>query len=281
MAGRRRTTVAARHATQPVGRTPRPVHLPASEGGHGLLQRPTASGHRRAKHAKRQRPQNSREAGSIPGRFLDRRDAGVQLAAKLKTYAGGQDVLVLSLPRGGTPVGYEVARALGAELDVLVVRKLGLPQQPELAMGAIASGGARYLNEAVLQDAGISKTMLRAVESLERLELERRERLYRGTRPAPRVRGRTIIVVDDGLATGASMRAALMAVRSLAPARLVAAVPVAPADAARRLGNAADDFVCVEGPRRFQSVGDFYHEFGQIPDAEVRALLERAYAAPA
>lgn len=217
----------------------------------------------------------------MPRRFLDRRDAGVQLAAKLKTYAGGQDVLVLALPRGGTPVGYEVARALGAELDVLVVRKLGLPQQPELAMGAIASGGARYLNEAVLQGAGISETMLRAVESLERLELERRERLYRRTRPTPRVRGRTIIVVDDGLATGASMRAALMAVRSLAPARLVAAVPVAPAAAARRLGDAADDLVCVESPRRFQSVGDFYHEFGQTPDAEVRALLERAYAAPA
>jgi putative phosphoribosyl transferase len=205
--------------------------------------------------------------------FHDRFDAGRQLAGILKAYAGRDDVIVLGLPRGGVPVAHEVATALGAPLDVLVVRKLGLPRQPELAMGAIASGGAMYLNEDVLRSIPVDEATVHAVERRERVELARRERLYRGKRSPPQVRGRTVIVVDDGLATGASMQAAVMALRSLRPARIVVAVPVAPADAIRRLDGVPDDFVCVLTASDFRAVGQFYRDFDQTTDAQVRQLL--------
>ena len=219
--------------------------------------------------------------------FLDRRDAGRKLAAKLEAYAGRDDVLVLALPRGGVPVAYEVARALGAPLDVLTVRKLGVPRQPELAMGAIASGGAMFINQNVLKAAGVSDAALHAVGARERAELERREKLYRGARPAPEIYGKTVIVVDDGMATGASMHAAVLALRSLQPAHLVVVVPMAPADAARRLGGLVDAFVCgltVEEFRfvcgltveEFRAVGQFYRDFEQVTDVQVRHLLDEA-----
>lgn len=209
-------------------------------------------------------------------RFRNRRDAGRQLAAKLEAYAGRSDVIVLALPRGGVPVGYEVAHALGVALDVLTVRKLGVPHQPELAMGAIASGGAMFLNDNVMRAAGVRETALHAVEAQERDELERREKLYRGARPALEIRGKTVIVVDDGMATGASMQAAVMALRSLQPARIVVAVPVAPAGAARRLDETADEFVCALASVEFFAVGQFYRDFDQTTDAEVRRLLDEA-----
>jgi putative phosphoribosyl transferase len=208
--------------------------------------------------------------------FRDRRDAGRQLARKLEAYAGREEVLVLALPRGGVPVGYEVAHALGVAFDVLTVRKLGVPQQPELAAGAIASGGAVFLNQRVLREAGVSAAALTAIEARERAELERREKLYRGMRPPPDVRGRTVIVVDDGMATGASMQAAVMALRSLLPARIVAAVPVAPADAVGRMDETADEFACVVTSVAFYAVGQFYRDFEQVTDAEVRDLLDKA-----
>lgn len=213
--------------------------------------------------------------------FHDRRDAGRQLAACLLPFSGRSTVLVLALPRGGVPVGYEVARALGVQLDVLVVRRLGVPEHPELAMGAIASGGARYLNEDALRYAGTDTATMRALEVTERAELQRREQLYRGIRPAPEVRGRTVIVVDDGIATGASMRMAAVAVRSLEPAWIVAAVPVAPRDAEERLGDAADEIECVLRPGRFYAVAQFYQHFEQTTDEEVRLLLERPWKMPA
>lgn len=209
-------------------------------------------------------------------RFLDRRDAGRQLAAKLEAYAGRDDVLVLALPRGGVPVGYEVAHALGAPLDVLTVRKLGVPRQPELAMGAIASGGAVFLNEGVLRAAGVGDAVLHAVEKRERVELERRERLYRGARAALQVRGKTVVLVDDGMATGASMQAGVMALRSLQPARIVVAVPVAPAAAAERMDAVADEFVRVLTEVEFYAVGQFYRDFEQVTDEQVRELLDEA-----
>jgi putative phosphoribosyl transferase len=182
---------------------------------------------------------------------------------------------VLGLPRGGVPVAAEVARALGAELDVLVVRKLGLPWQPELAMGAIASGGAQVLNQEVLQLAAVDDAAFQAVLAREREELARRERLFRGQRPPVDVAGRTVIVVDDGVATGATLRAGLAAMRMLKPARLVAAVPVAPPDTLALLADEADEVVCLSSPVDFLAVGTAYRDFDQTGDAEVRALLEQ------
>jgi predicted phosphoribosyltransferase len=212
----------------------------------------------------------------IEGRFRDRIDAGRQLAERLSSYAGRPDVIVLGLPRGGIPVAYEVARALGAPLDVFVVRKLGWPMQPELAMGAIASGGVLVLNEDVIEMVGAGPELIESVAEEERRELARREREYRGDRPPPPIRGRTVILVDDGLATGSTMRAAARAVRKQDPARLVIAVPVGAPETCESLRAEADEVVCVLQPPFFQAVGLWYDRFEQTTDAEVRRLLEDA-----
>jgi putative phosphoribosyl transferase len=209
----------------------------------------------------------------MENRFKDRYDAGRRLAEALKSYGGRQDVIVLALPRGGVPVGYEVARALGAVLDILIVRKLGVPSQPELAMGAIASGGALYINEEIVSLAGVSPRDIKTVLEKERHELARREALYRGLHPGIQIEGRTVIIVDDGIATGATMHAAIMALRSNKPARIVVAVPVCPAEAATRFKGLADDFVCVLMPEPFGAVGQFYEWFDQTSDDEVRNLF--------
>jgi predicted phosphoribosyltransferase/predicted alpha/beta-hydrolase family hydrolase len=209
-------------------------------------------------------------------RFRDRRDAGRALAARLSAYAGRPDAVVLALPRGGVPVAYEVARALGAPLDAFLVRKLGAPGAPELAMGAVATGGARVVNDDVIAHLGISQGMIEAVEREERRELERRVRLYRGDRPFPDVHGRTVILVDDGLATGASMRVAVAAVRGLGPARVVVAVPVAAPEVCAAFERVADEVVCAHAPAFFQSVGQWYDDFNQTGDDEVRTLLASA-----
>jgi predicted phosphoribosyltransferase len=203
-------------------------------------------------------------------RFRDRRDAGRQLAAELDEYAGRPDVLVLALPRGGVPVGFEVARALRSPLDVFLVRKLGVPGHEELAMGAIASGGVRVLNESVLRMVPVAPERVDAVARREQAELERRERSYRGDQTPPEVRGRTVILVDDGLATGASMRAAAAALRRMGPARLVVAVPVAARETCHELRADVDDLVCALTPEPFYAVGLWYDDFAQTTDAEVQ-----------
>ena len=215
---------------------------------------------------------------AMDSRFEDRFAAGRALARALHAYAAQRDVLVLALPRGGVPVAFEVARALGAELDVLIVRKLGVPHQPELALGAISSGNALYLNRDLIALTGVTKAEIESVLEAEREELARRELLYRGSRPPVRVEGRTVIVVDDGIATGASMHAALLALRSKRPARIVVAVPVAPAQTQERLGAATDVFISVMTPEPFYAVGQFYERFDQTSDEEVRTLLERSRA---
>lgn len=208
--------------------------------------------------------------------FEDRRAAGRALATHLATHAGREGLLVLGLPRGGVPVAWEVARALGAELDVMVVRKLGVPWFPELAMGAVASGDARVMNEDVVASAAVSERELQQVIERELTELRRRERLYRGDRPPLEVKGRPVVLVDDGVATGASMRAAVAAVRSLDPACVIVAVPVAPHDAPRLFAGVADAFVAVYLPPDFDAVGRWYLDFSQTTDEEVRALLADA-----
>ncbi len=205
--------------------------------------------------------------------FDDRRDAGRRLGERLARYEGRPDVLVLALPRGGVPVGFEVAAALGAALDVFLVRKLGLPGNEEYAMGAIASGGVRVVDEAVVRTAGIPGSVLARIVEKEERELRRRERLYRGDLPPLEVAGRTVILVDDGLATGASMRAAIEAVRDLGASRIVAAVPVGPREAVETLSRAADEVVCLTTPEPFLAVGRFYRDFDQTTDGEVIDLL--------
>ena len=212
----------------------------------------------------------------MTSRFRDRQDAGRRLAEKLTAYAGRPDVIVLALPRGGVPVAYEVARALGAPLDVYLVRKLGVPGQEELAMGAIATGGVVVLNEPVVRGLGIPRDVIDAVTAWQQGEMERRERLYRGEAQPPDVRGRTVILVDDGLATGATMRAAVAALRKQQPARIVVAVPTAPPETCEELRTEADDVVCATTPQPFQSVGLWYEDFSQTTDDEVRELLARA-----
>src|SRR5207245_3956450 len=194
-------------------------------------------------------------------RVRGRADAGRRLAEKLTAYADLSDVLVLALPRGGVPVGFEVARALGAPLDVFLVRKLGVPGQEELAMGAVATGGVRVLNEQVVGALGIPPSVIEAVAAWQQQELVRRERLYRGDRPPPDVRGRTVILVDDGLATGSTMRAALAALRRQQPARLVVAVPTAAPATCDGLRAEAGDVVCATTPEPFDSVGLWYEDF--------------------
>ncbi len=212
-------------------------------------------------------------------RFHDRVEAGRLLASELPQYAGRSDVLVLALPRGGVPVGYEVARALDAPLDVFVVRKLGVPGQPELAMGAIASGGIRVLNDEVVEMLGISSRAIEAVAVREQQELQRREQLYRGDRPAPELAGRVVILVDDGVATGSTMRAAVQALRKARASRTVVAVPVGAPETCRTLASEADEVVCTRMPEWFSAVGLWYEDFAQTSDEEVRDLLERAAAA--
>src|SRR2546421_1153509 len=209
--------------------------------------------------------------------FRDRTDAGRQLSARLTRYANRNDVLVLALPRGGMPVAYEVAKELKAPLDVFLVRKLGVPGYEELAMGAIASGGVRVVNEDVVQHLGIAPEVIDAVAAREQGELERRERAYRDERPAPDVRGRTVILVDDGLATGSTMRAAALALRQKGPARVVVAVPVASREACEEFRGEVDDVVCAATPEPFMGVGRWYEDFSQTTDEEVRSLLARPH----
>jgi len=209
-------------------------------------------------------------------RFRDRFHAGRRLAAALAPYAGRPNLLVLALPRGGVPVGYEIARALPAPLDVMLVRKLGVPGHEELAMGAIASGGIRVLSEDVISAFNISDRVIATVAANEEEELGRRERAYRDHRPPLEVRGRTVILVDDGLATGATMRAAAAALRAQHPERLVVAVPVAPSETCATLRSEVDDVVCAHAPEPFFAVGNWYDDFSQISDAEVRDLLRAA-----
>ncbi|MDQ3396479.1 MAG: phosphoribosyltransferase [Deinococcota bacterium] len=209
-------------------------------------------------------------------RFKNREEAGQKLATLLSRYAGRRDVLVLALPRGGVPVAYELVRELGVPLDVFVVRKLGAPGHEELAMGAIATGGVRVLNEDVVRGLGVPEKTVEAVAASELKELQRREKRYRGVRPAPDVRGRTVILVDDGLATGATMRAAVMALKEQGPAQLVVAVPVAAAETCAAFRAEVDEVVCVETPQPFYGVGMWYEDFSQTTDEEVRDLLSRA-----
>jgi len=209
-------------------------------------------------------------------RFRDRRDAGRQLAAALQSMAGVPGVLVLALPRGGVPVAYEVALALGAPLDLFLVRKLGVPGQEELAMGAIAEGDVRVLNREVIQPLGIPQHVIDRVATEERAELARRGRLYRGGAPPPAIRGQTVLLVDDGLATGATMAAAVAGVRAQEPSRVVVAVPVAARETIERMQEIADDCVSVLLPRSFGGVGQWYEDFDQTSDDEVRSLLDAA-----
>jgi putative phosphoribosyl transferase len=210
--------------------------------------------------------------------FDNRTQAGRALARQLSSYANRPEVLVLALPRGGVPVGYEVAHALNAPLDVLIVRKLGLPSHPEFAIGAIASGGVRVLNQNVLRLLHLDEATVEQITRSEQRELERREQLYRGERPAPEVRGRTVILVDDGLATGQTMLAAIKALKTRRPQRLVVAVPTAAADTCEDLRAEADEVICATTPEPFRAVGLWYEDFSQTSDEEVRELLARAQA---
>ena len=208
--------------------------------------------------------------------FRDRSEAGQSLAQELGAYTGHDDVIVLALPRGGVPVGFEVARALQAPLDVFVVRKLGVPGHEELAMGAIASGGVLVIEPGVIEDLAIPPDVVTDVAAREEQERLRREREYRGDRPEPDVQDRTIILVDDGLATGSTMRAAVAALRKLHPAKIIVAVPVAAPAACADLASEVDEIVCARTPEPFRSVGSWYLDFSQTTDDEVRDLLARA-----
>jgi predicted phosphoribosyltransferase len=210
--------------------------------------------------------------------FQDRAEAGRMLADRLTKYSGSPDAVVLALPRGGVPVGFQVARSLGAPLEVLSVRKLGVPGREELAMGAIASDGTQVINQTVVGELGISEDTLQAVAAAEHQELERRERTYRGQRPRPELTGKVVLVVDDGLATGATMWAAVAAIRRPRPARVVVAVPVAAASICQALEQAADEVICATTPALFVAVGQAYRDFGQTTDEEVCALLDAARA---
>jgi len=210
--------------------------------------------------------------------FANRTEAGRILAQYLTKYADRDDVVVLGAPRGGIPVAFEVAKALGVPLDILVLRKLGVPGYEELAFGAVASGGACILDQNTIEAFGLTGLDIQRVIRTEQKELERREQAYRGTRPPLSVNGFTVILVDDGIATGSSMLAAIQALREMKPAGLVLAVPVAPITTCNRLKSEVDELVCVEAPKLFHGVGQFYDDFSQVSDAEVTGLLERASA---
>jgi putative phosphoribosyl transferase len=209
--------------------------------------------------------------------YRDRTDAGARLAARLQRYAG-QDVLVLGIPRGGVPVAAEVARGLDAELDVVVARKLGAPISPELAIGAVTANGGRFLNDGLIRDLGVPASYLERVTAEQRADAQQREARFRGDHPAPRVRDRVVLVVDDGLATGATMRAAVRSVRQQQPAWLVVAVPVGSPEACAALRAEADELVCLHAPAAFWAVGFYYDHFAPTEDAEVQRLLQEAYA---
>lgn len=211
--------------------------------------------------------------------FRDREQAGQLLAHALDHYRGNKDLLVLGLPRGGVPVAREVAQHLNAPLDVLIVRKLGVPWQPELALGAVATGGVVVFNDSVLSHVSVSDRDLRLIAEREWRELKRREGVYRGLVPEPQVAGKTVILVDDGIATGSTMRAGVKALRSQGPARIVVAVPVAPSSTVRSLLAEADEVVCLQTPEDFGAVGSWYRNFSQLTDQEVRALLGPAHRA--
>jgi predicted phosphoribosyltransferase len=212
--------------------------------------------------------------------FEDRKDAGAQLARRLARFSG-TNPLILGIPRGGVPVAAEIARRLEGELDVIVARKLGSPVSPELAIGAVTANGGRFLNDEIIQQLQVSDSYIEDVTRTERAEARRREARFRGQRPPPLVRGRTVILVDDGLATGATMRAAVRSVRSGSPARLIVAVPVGSRPACAALRSDVDELVCVDEPEFFGAVGSFYQDFGQTDDAEVERLLrESATTAP-
>jgi predicted phosphoribosyltransferase len=213
----------------------------------------------------------------MPLPYKDRTEAAGQLVDLLQPYASGPHGLILALPRGGVPVAYEIARRLHLELDLMLVRKLGVPGHAELAMGAIAPGGTLVLNEEVIRGLAISDEAIDRVAAAELQELRRRERTYRGERPAPRVQGRRVILVDDGLATGATMRAAVAVVRHQQPAEVVVAVPVAPPDTVAALRQAADVVICPATPEPFLGIGRWYEDFAQVTDEDVRALLARAW----
>lgn len=208
--------------------------------------------------------------------FRNRQEAGRALAQELQHYAGRNDVVILALPRGGVPVAYEIAQALRAPLDVLIVRKLGVPGREELAMGAIASGGIRVLHDAVIQAFGLPKEVIEQVTQKEEHELRRREQIYRGHSTPPDITGRIVVLVDDGLATGSTMRAAIAAVRQQQPARIVVAVPVASQETCEELRKEADEVHCTVTPTMFFGVGQFYEDFSQTTDEEVRLFLHRA-----
>jgi putative phosphoribosyl transferase len=208
--------------------------------------------------------------------FSNRTEAGRLLAEKLVKYADRTDVIVLGLPRGGVPVAYEVAKRLGVPLDVFIVRKLGVPGFEELAVGAIASGGVRVLNEDVLRALPNADETIESITARETAELERREQSYRDGRPAPELRDRIVILIDDGLATGATMRAAVKALRQRGAAKIVVAVPVGPPDTCREFEDQADEVICTSVPEFFQAVGQYYEDFSQTSDDEVRELLARA-----
>ena len=216
-------------------------------------------------------------AAQVPiHRLQDRREGGILLAGRLAAYAHDPNAIVLALPRGGVPVGYEIARALGIALDVFVVRKLGVPGHEELAMGALASGGTHLLNEGVIAGLNVSREEIDAAIERERREVERRERLFRGERPRPELAGKTLVLVDDGLATGATMRAAIAALRESSPARIIVAVPVSSVSVCRDVRKQADELVCLQTPEPFYSVGTWYRNFDQTSDDEVRRLLSAA-----
>ena len=210
--------------------------------------------------------------------FQDRREAGQALAKELSDYADREDVVVLGLPRGGVPVAFEVSEALDVPLDVFVVRKLGLPRNPELAMGAIASGDVRVMNDEVLRRSSVSDEEIEGVVEEERDKLEEREKIYRGARPRIDLEGKTVLLVDDGLATGATMRAAVNALRKHDPAKVVVAVPTAPPETCSEFEDRVDEILCLETPRSFMGVGGSYRDFSQTTNEEVRDLLERANA---
>ena len=221
------------------------------------------------------------ESGPEKTPFANRVEAGEELAGRLRQYAGRPDVIVLGLPRGGVPVAAIVAGALGAPLDVFTVRKLGVPGYRELAMGAIASGGARVLDHALIASLDLPDIAVGRVIAEEERELARREQVFRAGRGPLAVAGRVAILVDDGLATGSTMRAAVQAIRDLGPSRVVVAVPVGSSEACRKLEQVADEVVCARIPRRFTAVGQWYRDFSETPDAEVTALLEAGAATAA